>query len=190
MKAIILCAGKGVRMGSLTAKTPKPLLKVNGIPIIDYVLDSLPEEIDEIIIVVKYLGKQIKKYIGHEYNGKKVSYVTGSDKGNAYSFLATKTLLDNERFLVVYGDEIPSSVNVKRCLAEDLSVLTFNFGVKDGVMVLNTDIFIHKLRDENFASMVDLFIKTHKVVFVEAVDFIGEINTPEALKKVERSCNT
>ncbi len=186
MKCIILASGKGVRMMPLTANTPKPMLKVNGKPIITYVLDSLPDEIDEVIIVVKYLGKQIKKYIGHEYKGKKVSYVTGSSKGNAHSFLNTRDYLNDERFLVIYGDEIPSAVNVKRCLDEDLSVLTFNFGIKDGVMVLNTDIFHYDLEDENFASMVDQFIRDHKVVFVEAVDFIGEINTQTALRSVER----
>lgn len=186
MKAIILASGKGVRMMPLTAKTPKPMLKINGKPIITYVLDSLPDEVDEVVIVVKYLASQIKDFIGLEYHGKRVRYVTGSDKGNAYSFLNTREYLNDERFLLVYGDEIPSAVNVKRCLDEDLSVLTFNFGIKDGVMVLNTDIFDYELENENFASMVDEFIRNHKVVFVEAIDFLGELNTPTALRRIER----
>ncbi|MCP4656489.1 MAG: NTP transferase domain-containing protein, partial [bacterium] len=39
--AILLCAGYGTRMGSLTAQTPKPLLPVAGKPILDYLLEQL-----------------------------------------------------------------------------------------------------------------------------------------------------
>ena len=117
MKAIILAAGKGLRMRPLTLKTPKPLLKVKGKAIIDYVLESLPNEITEIIIVIKYRGNQIRMHVGETYRGKEVSYVVGSDRGNVYSFLATKKYLKNERFLLIYGDEIPNPVNVKKCLS-------------------------------------------------------------------------
>ena len=171
MKAVILAAGEGKRMRPLTLKTPKPLLKVNGTPIIDYVLESFPPEIDEVIVVVKYLGGQIKSHIGKKNRGKKIRYVLGSDKGNAYSFMAANKYLDNERFLFVYGDEIPDPRDVKNCLTRDLSVLVFKSqnpeanGIAylrkdgtigrivekpkkprsddavDGVMVLNTDIF-------------------------------------------------
>lgn len=171
MKAVILAAGEGKRMRPLSLATPKPLLKLSGKPIIDYVLESLGPEIDEVIIVVKYLGSQIKKYIGKKNRDRSIRYVFGSDKGSAYSFLAAKKYLTNERFLVVYGDEIPNPVDVKNCLAASLSILTFkpknpqangivylrkDGTIKrivekpknpksslavDGAMVLNTDIF-------------------------------------------------
>jgi|SRR3989344_1062072 len=171
MKVVILAAGIGKRMRPLTLKIPKPLLTVNGKPIIDYVLESFPPEIDEVIIVVKYLGTQIKKYIGTRNRGRSVKYIRGSDQGSAYSFLAVKKHLANERFLFVYGDEIPNPNDVKKCLAKDLSILTFTSqnpqanGIAylrrdgtirriiekpkhpasnlavDGVMVINTDIF-------------------------------------------------
>lgn len=174
MKAVILAAGEGKRMRPLTLKTPKPLLKVNGKPIIDYVFVALPKEIDEVIVVTKYLGNQIKEYLGDEHLDKKVHYASGSDKGSAYSFIAAKKYLENERFLFVYGDEIPDPKDVKNCLTKDLSILVFKsqnpqangiaYLKKDGtikkiierpknpksnlaingVMVLNTDIFNYK----------------------------------------------
>ncbi len=173
MKAVILAAGEGKRMRPLTLKTPKPLLKVNGKSIIDYVLESFGPEIDEVIIVVKYLGAQIKKHIGKKNLGMRIRYVLGSDEGSAYSFMAAGKYLDSERFLFVYGDEIPNPLDVKKCLAKDLSILTFKSqnpqanGIAylrkdgtirriiekpkkpksnlgiDGVMVLNTDIFTY-----------------------------------------------
>ncbi len=53
MKALILAAGYAVRLYPLTQSYPKPLLKVNKKPIIDYIIDKLErlEEINEIIVV-------------------------------------------------------------------------------------------------------------------------------------------
>ncbi len=173
MKAVILAAGVGIRMRPLTLTTPKPLLKVNGKPIIEYVLASLPPQINEVIIVVDYLGNQIKEYIGKKNLKLKVTFVTGSNKGSAYSFMVARKYLSNERFLVVYGDEIPNPTDIKNCLTKELSILTFishkphAHGIAylrkngtigsiiekpknppsnlaiDGVMVVNTDIFTH-----------------------------------------------
>ena len=55
-KAIIMAAGLGNRMKLVTLRTPKPLVKVNGIRMIDTVIQALHENgIYEIYIVVGYL---------------------------------------------------------------------------------------------------------------------------------------
>lgn len=188
MKCIVLAAGRGIRMMPLTKGVPKPLLKINGIPIIDYVLYYLPKEINEIIIVVDYLGEQIKSHIGNKHDGIKVTYVQGSDKGNAYSFLATKKYLKKEKFLLIYGDEMPNAENIGACMDEGLSVLTYGEDQIDGVMVLNTDIFRCK-PDIDFVDMVKQFIKSHEVKMIKAENFIGGINTPDDIKRVEGILN-
>lgn len=171
MKAVILAAGEGKRMRPLTLKIPKPLLPINGKPILDYILEALPPEIEEVIIVTKYLGSKIKNHVGNKNRGMKIRYVTGSSKGSAYSFMATKQYLENERFLFVHGDELIDPLDVKNCLDKDLSILVFTPSdpsacgmaylgkdgsirriiekpaktkskiAVDGLMVLNTDIF-------------------------------------------------
>ena len=185
MKAIILAAGKGTRMGSLTEKTPKPLLKVKGKALIDYVLESFPNEINEVILVVKYLGDQIKEHVGNKYKGMRITYVEGSDEENAHSFMATKKYLKDERFLLVYGDEIPNPANVEKCLEDYLSILTFNNGTYDGVMVLHTNIFKYKSKDGTFRSIAEEYAVDHFVNFIKAKNFIGGINTPEDILRVE-----
>ncbi len=218
MKAVILAAGRGGRMGQLADNTPKPLLKVNGKPIIDYVLESFPSEIDEVIIAVKYLAEQIKAHIGKKNRGMNIRYVPGSKKGTAYSFMAAKKYLDNERFLFVQGDEVPDPVDIKNCLSKNLSILVFRSktpevsGIAylrkdgtiekiiekpknptsnlaaDGVMVLNTDIFGYTpsvIKGEYyFSTMVDLFVRDHKVVPVTARDFVGDFTTSSDLERV------
>ncbi len=175
----------------LTANTPKPLLEVRGVPLIDGVLDSLPDEIDEVIIVVKYLGDQIKKHVGKKYRnilGReiKIKYVTGSDRGNLFSFLAVEKHLKDERFLLIYGDEIPTWSNIWKCMRKDLSVLTFRSGwrwINDGVMVLHTDIFDEELI---FGTLVEQFSRSHKVHRVKGKSFLGGINTPEDIERANK----
>src|SRR3989338_7630405 len=107
MKAIILAAGRGARLRPLTDNVPKPLVAVKGRPILDYVFDVLPDQITEVIVVVKYRAEQIKEYLGKEYRGRKVHYVNSRDEGTAYSFLAARDLIESgERFLLLYGDEL------------------------------------------------------------------------------------
>lgn len=117
MKAVILAAGKGERMRPLTLTTPKPLLEIQGKKIIDYVFDALPSEVDEVIVVVKYLGDKMKEHLGFEYKGRKVHYVEGSEQGNALGFLASRPYFKNgERLFIIHGDEPQRRVEIDACL--------------------------------------------------------------------------
>ena len=68
-RAIIMAAGVGNRMRPVTLETPKPLVKVNGIRIIDTVIQGLHENgITEIYIVICYL-KDCFRTLEKEYDG-------------------------------------------------------------------------------------------------------------------------
>ena len=76
MQAIILASGKGERMMPLTTNTPKPLLKINAKPMIEYIIDLLIYHgVAEIGINLCYLGDQIKKYLVSKNFGIKIIYV-------------------------------------------------------------------------------------------------------------------
>ena len=181
MKAIILAAGEGIRMRPLTLTIPKPLLKVNGKPIIEYILESFPPQIDEVIIVVKYLGFQIKKHLGNKYRNLKIKYAQGSDKGTAYSFLAAKIYLHNERFLLVYGDEIPDPIDVQNCLAKDLSILTFKTQSPQacGIAYLRKDGTIVKIIEKPQKSKSDLAVDGVIVLNTDIFNYLPQLTKGE-----------
>ena len=66
MRAMILAAGRGERMGALTTNTPKPLLRVADHYLIEYTLNQLARaNIREIVINVSHHGEQIKVALGN-----------------------------------------------------------------------------------------------------------------------------
>ncbi|MBI5417272.1 nucleotidyltransferase family protein [Candidatus Poribacteria bacterium] len=133
MKAIILAAGKGSRFGDLTKNIPKPLLKINNRPILEYVLSALPMQINEIIIVIGYLANKIKDYFGDYYSGKSICYVNQRNlEGTASALWVTKSYLNNtkEKFLVLNGDDIYQKSDLEHCLLENLA-----FGVYESELI-------------------------------------------------------
>ena len=65
MRAMILAAGKGERMRPLTLTTPKPLIPVAGVPLIEYHLQALARAgITEVVINHAWLGEKIEAHLG------------------------------------------------------------------------------------------------------------------------------
>ncbi|OGE78236.1 MAG: hypothetical protein A2751_03715 [Candidatus Doudnabacteria bacterium RIFCSPHIGHO2_01_FULL_46_14] len=125
MQAVILAAGFGTRMGELTKTTPKPLLKIGNKTILEHNLEQLPEEIEEVILVTGYLGGQIKKAIGNNFAGKKITYVDQKElKGTAHALYQSKDLIRG-RFLVLMGDDLYHKRDLEKLIKYPLAILVW-----------------------------------------------------------------
>jgi bifunctional UDP-N-acetylglucosamine pyrophosphorylase/glucosamine-1-phosphate N-acetyltransferase len=124
MKAVILAAGRGSRLKPLTNNIPKPLIKINGISLIEYTMDLVVSYVDEIVIVVGYLADEIKKYLGDSYKGVKISYVVQNEqKGTGHALYLCRDLLKDD-FLVLMSDDLYNEDDIKALLPHKFSILT------------------------------------------------------------------
>ncbi|OGI36977.1 MAG: hypothetical protein A2374_05550 [Candidatus Moranbacteria bacterium RIFOXYB1_FULL_44_23] len=137
-----MAAGEGTRMRPLTNKTPKPMLRVKGKPILEWTISFLPEKVDEVIIIVNYLADQIRNYFGEEWKGRKIKYVFQKElNGTGGAIHACKDILRN-KFLVINGDDLFFKKDLEKLCREELAAMAFEvedpskFGVfkmdKDG----------------------------------------------------------
>jgi N-acetyl-alpha-D-muramate 1-phosphate uridylyltransferase len=107
MKAMILAAGKGERLRPLTLHTPKPLVRVAGVPLIEYHLRALAAAgFSEVVINHAWLGQQIEEHLGDGARfGMSLRYsAEGEPLETGGGIFRALPLLGEEPFLVVNGD--------------------------------------------------------------------------------------
>ena len=117
MKAVILAGGKGTRLGNLTKKTPKLMLKIGDKTILEHQIDLLKRyRIFEIIICTGFLSEVIEEFIINNSiaNVSIRCSVESKPLGTAGSLIELETTL-SEDFLVLYGD-IMLDIHIYRLL--------------------------------------------------------------------------
>ncbi|MDH5402194.1 MAG: sugar phosphate nucleotidyltransferase [Candidatus Heimdallarchaeota archaeon] len=111
MKAIILAGGFGTRMYPLTDNIPKCMLPIAGIPLLEWSIELIKQELKifEIIIVVGYKKEVIQNYFGNgEKFGVNITYCSQDlekDKGLAAALLTTRNLIKSD-FVLILGDNL------------------------------------------------------------------------------------
>ena len=111
MQAIILAAGMGRRLGDYTKDNTKCMVPVNGVRLIDRLLGQLAkQELQRVIIVVGYKGKELREYIGNRYDGQlNIEFAENPvyDKtNNIYSLALVKDKLQEDDTLLIESDLI------------------------------------------------------------------------------------
>ncbi len=183
VKAVLLVGGMGTRLRPLTYRIPKPLVPVVGKPLIMHVIDSIPSEVDEVIIPVSYKKEMMEDYLRKNPPKRKVTLVdephplgTGGAVGNV------RDRIDGQ-FLVINGDSI-SSLDIPRFIKFHRSKKAFAsislWPVDDptpyGVVDLEKDGRIRRFqekpkKDEAFSNLINAgaYALEHEVL-----DYIGK----------------
>lgn len=123
MQAVILAAGKGTRMNHLTHHTPKPMLNIGKMNLIEWKIEALPETINEVIMIVGYLGEKIKEHFGEHFAGKKITYIEQKElNGTGGALFLAKDIL-KDKFIVMNGDDIYSKEDITGMIDNGWSIL-------------------------------------------------------------------
>jgi dTDP-glucose pyrophosphorylase len=164
MKAVILAAGKGTRMGELTAHLPKPMVRVDGKPVLEHIVEGLRDEagIRQFFIIVGWCGQVIRDHFGDGGRwGVEIAYgeqVVQDGTGKAPEI--AQKWVGRDRFLLTYGDILlrpPTDYAMLAGAFKEDGVIAVKDGedlTKGGAVVLDREGFMTDLVEKGAFSQV------------------------------------
>jgi NDP-sugar pyrophosphorylase family protein len=115
-KAVILAAGRGTRMGELTASAPKPMLSAGGPPILEILLERLLEAgCAEALIVTGYRAEQIEEHF-RGYRLPLQFVRQPHPDGTATAALLARDFIGSDDFLLTFGDILAPALSYREIL--------------------------------------------------------------------------
>ena len=188
MRALILCAGHGTRLGKLTKNTPKCMLKVGGKPVLEHLVDHLKKYgITEIIVNLHHKPEKIMNYFGTRLLYFYEPELLGEDG----TVKALKKWLENDWFVVMNGDTL-TNVEIDEMLKigkeQNVAVAFGGDDVVDGRFkyagtCLHPPNWFKSRKGINTGGKSVL---EHETWGFQSDAFWFDIGTPEGLKKARR----
>jgi NDP-sugar pyrophosphorylase family protein len=123
MDAVILAAGLGTRLRPHTLTTPKPLLPVQGRPILDWIIGALPP-VERLVVVVNYLAEQIEDYLSKQMHIKNWTTVRQEvPRGTGDALRVCRPHITADRLLVLNGDDLYGAADLAALAAKPMGLL-------------------------------------------------------------------
>jgi len=118
LKAVVLAAGQGTRMGPLTRNMPKVMLPIANKPLLYHVIKSAQDSgIRDFVLVVGYGEQIIKEYFKDgSPMGVRIEYIHQEKQLGTADAVGSVEEMVNERFLVLNGDIIVSAAHLKKLI--------------------------------------------------------------------------
>jgi bifunctional UDP-N-acetylglucosamine pyrophosphorylase/glucosamine-1-phosphate N-acetyltransferase len=139
--AIILAAGKGTRLRPHTDQTPKPLLAVQGRPILDWIIGALPP-VERLVVVVNYLAEQIEDYLAKQTHVRNWTAVRQTEpRGTGDALMSCKGPVSGTRVMVLNGDDLIGRADLARLAQTPMGILAHPVDTPEnyGVIFRNPD---------------------------------------------------
>ena len=117
MKVVILAGGLGTRLSEYTHSIPKPMIDINGKPMIYYIMKHYAKSgFKDFYIALGYKGDVIRKFFKNRSYGWNINLIdTGKNTMTGGRLKRLKKYLGKDTFMMTYGDGI-SNVNIKKLL--------------------------------------------------------------------------
>lgn len=149
-ECLILAAGNGSRIATLSGTSPKPLVSLLGVPILEHIiLSARAAGIEKFVIVVGYRADAIRAWLAnHPFEDVSITLVENPDyrKANGVSALAAKEYLRNP-FLLLMADHIFEPATARALLQQSL---------EHDEVILGVDYHIGRIFDLEDATKVRL----------------------------------
>lgn len=104
MKTVIMAGGRGTRISSVASDIPKPMIRIDGKPVLEHEIECLRDQgFTDLILTVSHLGHIIMDYFG---DGSGISPVTGRPFGVKIEYFVEKEPLGNAGALFRLKDKL------------------------------------------------------------------------------------
>jgi len=185
-QCLILAAGNGTRLRTISGDLPKPLVQFHGRPILEHVMRRAQEAgIEEFVIVLGYRGDLIRNWFEHRWRGKaRLTWVENPDyhKSNGVSALKARNALHGN-FLLLMADHLFQTETARMMAREHLG---------PGEVILGVDSKVDRIFDIDDATKVrrigDRIVDIGKEIEeYDAVDTGMFLCTPTLFDELERA---
>jgi mannose-1-phosphate guanylyltransferase len=120
MKAVILAGGMGTRLRPLTYSMPKPLVPLVDRPMVMHIIDSLPKEVDTVILAVSYMKDRLEDFFAENDCGRKVILVNEETPlGTGGALKNVSSYIDGTFF--AFNGDVLTSLDLEDMLAKHRS---------------------------------------------------------------------
>ncbi len=158
--AVILCGGKGSRLGAIGKKIPKSLVKVKNKPIIWYIINFLKKNsFNHFILPVGHKGGMIKKYFNKnkkDFKNTNLEIInTGQNSSISQRIFKIKNYIKSDDFLLLNGDAI-FMFNIKKIFnnhisrKDNITFLVCDTNLTYGIVGVENKKIVSFERDTNF----------------------------------------
>jgi glucose-1-phosphate thymidylyltransferase len=174
MKVILPVAGKGTRLLPVTKHVPKPLVRVAGRPVLDYVMDTLVGlDIEELIFITGHLKEQIEAYARRTYDVPSRFVEQRVQDGTAGAVNLARPYVDGPVLIVFVDTVFDADLSVTKTL--DADGIVWVKEVEDyqrfGVVVTDADGYMRQIVEKpsepisNLANIGLYYIRDWKLLF-------------------------
>ena len=200
---IFMAGGKGLRLRPITKKTPKPMIKVNGKPILEHLIVNVKKQgFRNIFISTHYLQNKIKSYFQDGKKFKlKIKYLNEKKPLGTAGALSKLNKNDISENFIVSNSDILSNINYIEAISyhkknkADITLLTKNFLTKHKFSVIDNSGKILKKIDEKPTTFVNygigVYIFNKKILkfagkekYIDMIKFIKNFQNKKNFKVI------
>ena len=198
LSAIILCGGKGMRLRPLTKDIPKPLVKVNGKPILYYIINHLLKyRVKKIIIATGYKSNMIKTFMSKNFSDIDYSIINSGDTTIINRIKDCISKVSND-LILCYGDTI-CDININKLIAfhekkpDGVTITSYPISIPFGVMRTDSKDVVLEFEEKPVLTGVMnigycIFPKHNFDIFKKAKDLVAVFNM--LVSKKQLRCHT